>query len=412
MSKYLPLYQKYFNFLLYCFLASLYLTLIFSNIIIIIMVILAIPAIFQNGINLPRFKLYLFSCFILFFGFYVFSLLYTSNIQEGLYIIEKRLSFIAIPIAFSPFKIKQSTLQKLGHFFIHLSFLVCIFLSVKTFISLFYESNFNFKLISNHNLSNSLNFHATYLAMYIGFALLATILSITINTYSTKKNILYLVYLIVFSIIEIFLFARIVLLALAIICTIYIIWHVTKTKQYWLFRYFTAFVILTILLTWQVPPLKERFKEAINYKNQYSVDKQWGGRSLRPLKWNCSYEIIKSNFLFGVGPGDAQNALDQCYKEKKYGSLLYFPNVRYNTHNQYLQEIVNIGLIGAIPFFLIIGIQFFYAIKFKKCVHLLFISLIFIVFFTESVLGLNKGIVFFTLFSCLFSNYYNGNNSA
>ena len=104
--------------------------------------------------------------------------------------------------------------------------------------------------------------------------------------------------------------------------------------------------IVFLLFIFFIPINRERFKEAINYKGRYSVDKIWGGRALRELNWDCSKKIINNNPLFGVGTGDVQDELQKCYTENNYYQLTYWENTKYNAHNQFLETTIGQGIIG------------------------------------------------------------------
>ncbi len=170
----------------------------------------------------------------------------------------------------------------------------------------------------------------------------------------------------------------------------------------------SAFAILLgiffIALILFIPSNLDRFKEAINYKSQYEIDKQYGGRSTRELIWSCSIQVIKNNILFGVGTGDTQDELQKCYKidEDKNWALLYRPDFQYNAHSQYLQTFIDLGLFGFVGLLLCILIPACIAVKNKNYLMLSFIALFSIACITESMLELNKGIVFFSFFISLF----------
>src|SRR5690606_37503790 len=65
------------------------------------------------------------------------------------------------------------------------------------------------------------------------------------------------------------------------------------------------------------------------------------GHSLRLLSWNASLEVIRRNWLFGVGEGNKETVLVNEYEELGYT----FPaERRYNTHNQYMDFMLGGGV--------------------------------------------------------------------
>lgn len=146
------------------------------------------------------------------------------------------------------------------------------------------------------------------------------------------------------------------------------------------------------------------FWNSINDKSQYTIDKQYGGRSTHELIWSCGLQVIQKDILFGVGPSHTQDELQKCYKinEDKNWSLLYRPDFEYNAHSQYLQTSIDLGLVGLTGFLLCLAIPGYVAFKNRDYLMLSFVALFAIVCMTESVLELNKGIVFFSFFISLF----------
>src|SRR5205823_1575205 len=66
--------------------------------------------------------------------------------------------------------------------------------------------------------------------------------------------------------------------------------------------------------------------------------------------WSYALELIKQHPLFGVGTGDVKDELEIVYKQHNYipGILKHF-----NSHNQFLQTCITLGLCGMVILFLI-----------------------------------------------------------
>jgi O-antigen ligase len=256
-----------------------------------------------------------------------------------------------------------------------------------------------------HPLAETIGLHAVYMALYICFCffIVLYLYQDVVSGSARVQKIMFYGILIYFVIFLFLLSARAVTLAFSMITFSGIIVYSYKRKKLW-----QAAVLMTLLgcvfalLIYVNPESRERFKEAINYKSQYSIDKQWGGRAERLLMWDCSGDIIKDNLFFGVGTGDAQDELQECYKVKNYGSLLYYPDVQYNAHNQYLQSTIDLGILGLFLLLLCLFLPAYKAFKDDNYLFLSFIALFSIACLTESMLEANKGIIFFTFFSSLF----------
>lgn len=392
--------------LVYLFMISLFLPLIFSNIITILLVIAFIISIFKSNISIHKGHLINLGLFASFFLIYVLGLFYSANLSEGLFTLEKKMSFIAIPLAFVGLSFSDKEVNRILRSYIIIASIVSIYLLIRILFKFLSIDSVSFASITNHELSSLIEFHATYLAMYLAFSIL---LSLHFYFIEQKRWIKYILIAVIFftALVEFFLYARIVLIALFIICGVYLFLEILHHRRIQLIITLSFIFLTGALITWKVPALQERFKEGINYNSQYNVDQVWGGRSLRPLKWQCSLEIIKSNFFFGVGTGDAQDALNECYKNNNFIPLLYWPNVEYNAHNQFLEEFVVLGVIGETFFISILIVSLWYGYLTRNYYHIIFIVLFSIVCLTESILNSSKGIIFFCYFSTIFFSNYN-----
>ena len=78
------------------------------------------------------------------------------------------------------------------------------------------------------------------------------------------------------------------------------------------------------------------------------------------MVWKCSIEIIKENVFFGVGTGDVKTELNKKYEEKNIQQAL---KDNLNSHNQFLQTYVAIGLPGFILLLASLLLPLLYGIK-------------------------------------------------
>lgn len=132
-----------------------------------------------------------------------------------------------------------------------------------------------------------------------------------------------------------------------------------------------------------------------------TLGRPWGGKTIRLSIWKCSQDIIRKHWIAGVGTGDVQAALQESYEKRKF----YFAS-RYNTynaHNQYIQETVAHGIIGLLIFLSCIFIPFSRCLRKKgNTIYSLFLLCFAVLCVTESMLELNKGIVWYSFFNSIF----------
>jgi O-antigen ligase len=117
----------------------------------------------------------------------------------------------------------------------------------------------------------------------------------------------------------------------------------------------------------------------------------------RFLIWSSAMPVIKEHLLFGVGTGDVSDALALSAESK---GIYAFK--KYNTHDQFIETQMGLGLPGL---FLLLFLTFgalIYALA-KKDLLLAVLALLFILnFFVESMLIGNYIPLFFSLFLYLF----------
>ena len=146
--------------------------------------------------------------------------------------------------------------------------------------------------------------------------------------------------------------------------------------------------------------LKNRFNELIKHtiyaKEQSSYP---SSTSTRIKAWESSVELIQKNWLFGLGTGRGVVELNKTYDSKEYFSL---KKKNTNTHNQFLQYLLDHGLIGFILLLFFTIVLFILSFKDKHYQYALLIFILIINFMTESILETQSGIVFFALFNTLF----------
>lgn len=133
----------------------------------------------------------------------------------------------------------------------------------------------------------------------------------------------------------------------------------------------------------------------------------FSGASFRVYQFRMFLEIMKEENVFFQGLG-----LNASYKKLEEKGLKY--NVfqgnettegyqKKNFHNQYLQVFSELGFIGFFFLILILFANLKNALKNKDFIHITFAILMISLFLTESFLWRQRGVVFFTVFYCLFN---------
>ena len=115
--------------------------------------------------------------------------------------------------------------------------------------------------------------------------------------------------------------------------------------------------------------------------------------------WKTALQIIRKNWLLGVGVGDVQLAFNQQYKQNNT-QLTQEHQLR--AHNSFLTSWVSFGVFGFVIFCWMQG-YFLYSFNFKKAIVPLLFGLITLSsYFLEDTLETQMGVTFFAFFYSFF----------
>jgi O-antigen ligase len=169
----------------------------------------------------------------------------------------------------------------------------------------------------------------------------------------------------------------------------------------------SVLVSVSLIAACYLPSINQRWKEIVDEQSFYRSGNPQDPRAFPDSKtarlriWSSGWEIVKSNWPFGVGTGDSQSALQSSYTKKNYVFAI-FNNC--DAHNQYLEETIAFGLPGLFIFLLCLVLPFGYVLYSKDhSLYLVFLLLFAVICLSESILQLNKGIIWYSFFNSLFA---------
>jgi O-antigen ligase len=347
-----------------------------------------------------------------FFALNALSQLYSSNVKEANFELEKKLSFIAFPLIFftSAF-ITSDRIKLILKFFVLACLLACAICISNAIIHLVQGDR---SYLFYHQLASPLGFHAVYFSMYVGFCLFMVLFDAFGNWASIRKSqkLLYVCVLVFFFLFIVLLSSKTMLVStVAIIALKFTFGHVQNKLRAFSIMAIAA-IALSIIIT-KAPYISDRFNEIFqeNYAEVLTrTDYQnfhFTGGTIRLAIWRSVFEVLdqQNAWLLGVGIGDAQDLLTANYNTKHIypgDAVLGFKGfTHYNAHNQYLQFLLSTGIIGLVLFVTILVYAFVKSWQTKNSLLLSILFLFCSFCFTESVLSSHKGVVFFLFFSSL-----------
>lgn len=329
------------------------------------------------------------------------ALFYTDNIPNGLFKLEVKLSYLIFPFLMLP--AVEYNIQK--RFKIMLSFvtgnllavLICITYAIINYSSIGINAFYYYKL--------SLFHHTSYAAMYLTFAIsILYMCYLRQKVFPIAKWSFFPVFFLFLAFIY-FLSSKSGLICMVGLIIVFLAMSVRQSFS-WANLVFSLIIIgATVFIVLQ----NERFSGATKVVSTEINPETTESTSSRIIVYTTSLEIIGKNLFIGTGPGDADDELIKEYHKKGYTGA---EEKRLNTHNQYLQTLLSLGLPGIILLICAFMLPVYLHRK-SNLMLIFFLGITGFNFLFESVLETQSGIIFFMFFYTLlnYTNKYNDNDS-
>lgn len=347
----------------------------------------------------------LFALFIIYYLWQAVGLIYTTDTKMGLSNLFGRLSLVLFPLVLIfPGEMIKNKVKILIRVFAVSTFLFMLYCFGYAFYKSTHFQNglwtFNPHPIENYWLSHfysselTISQHPSYVSMYVLLSVFICFESYFDYLLKFKERILWLALGLVLLITQYFLSSRAgIIISLILIPSYFIVKlkQLGKRKNAWIWISLIIIALLPLIAKNQrVDYLYGRlFKEQVGYDRKEDP---------RFIIWKSAFEIARKNILVGVGIGDVRTELSSEYKrigEEKMATE------RFNAHNQFLEVLVENGIIGLVLFVSIFIFMFYIAFSGNNLLYTMFILMIFMFFLFETVLYRLAGVTFFALFSFL-----------
>ncbi len=369
----------------------------------------AIYSLFRAGFwfeainDLDQKSKFLYILFLIFFIWQLAGMLYSDNHRGGWRNIELHISFLIFPLIMlmpGPIIQKRSGLLLKAFAISTAAFLVfCYLFAVYRSCSIISgRLIFNPYLPENSwlNYFFALEFaifqHTSYLSMFVILSIFISFEASFDNSLSLKYRIFWTISGLIMIVSVYFLSSRAGILTVIITLPLYFTF---KLRHHRYKKYFRVLVIFVTAILILIAITNPRVNNYLKWKEEKKVT-NIEVRNDRLTILEASVELLKENFLWGVGTGDIQDELNKIYIGNGYPLLA---KVNTNTHNQYLEIIIENGLPGIIIFSLMFGTMFYIAYQEKNILYFMFLTVVIIAFFFETMLNRLAGITFYSFFS-------------
>lgn len=289
--------------------------------------------------------------------YHIISALVSDNKEEGFHAIQLRSPLLLLPVALGLIYITSPLKKRILNLYallITLASLICFVYAVWQ-----YSQTGNAGLLYNDSLTLAIGKQSSYVALMVNIAI-GSYVYLLVNESAIKRAwiIAAISWLLIFQ----FLLASrleitfLVISALAFAINYYFIRHHRKTQGLLLL---SGLLIVAIILVNLFPKTINRFREMEYPQYQFGSEateshyngqltpEQWNGINIRLAIWQCGWELAQQHMIVGVAVGDKQDELNAIYKKKGFGFAL---KTERNMHNNYLDLLAGMGIIGLILF--------------------------------------------------------------
>ena len=350
----------------------------------------------------------------LLFLFQFVSLLYTNDMEQGWKNIRLKSALVVVPLSLCCCNfINETTRRKLLKWYCLILFVACsyaMFYALKR-----YSATHNSSVLLYHPLVSIYSGHAVQFSILVFLSLLHLFDTLT------KKEIVLNKYFDLF-LIAFFLVFLFLLSSKLVIAFFFAYFFYTMVKSFLNKSINTKFIVISIIalavfslfIFFTKNRISNRFEEIVqtdfNFikREKFNQGDYFNGLQFRLLQWEFVPAILneKKAWLFGVSPGDAQSYLNQKYISKNMytGTVARGDKgfIGYNTHDQFLESLLETGLVGSLLFLLICW-SLVKMIMERKNAELSFATILLLIYsFSESVFETQYSLFIFLFFPLFF----------
>lgn len=307
----------------------------------------------------------------------VIGLTYSEDLTLGFRVIETSFSFLALPIIMNRIRhLKEFSAERYFKVFCYGLLMACVICLTNACVQ--FTRNNEFQFFFFYEFTSIINFHPTYFAYYIIFAI----------TYC-----LYVVYyenrnfdVVLGASLATFLFLMLLLtggkttfVCLLLVFSFFILKFLVERRTARMT--YTIILILSMLVCLFI----------VNYLEGGIRDSALNDSWERMILWESTFKAVP-NVLFGVGTGDYKSELNNYYLTHQ---LTRFATENLNSHNQVIQLLFSNGILGVLAFIFLVSRPLYLAVKTQNMLTVLVFFPFIIYGITEVFLGRYQGVVFF-----------------
>ncbi len=348
----------------------------------------------------------LFLLFLLLYLVFGIAALGADNFSDALKLLETKLTLLVLPLI-----IGSITLSRKSFLLIFAAFVTGItILSAYGFARLLRDyptlaglrSTFPNNIIRDR-FSDYTDLHPTYLSFFAVTAILITcyLLYKYWGRAAIWQKLAGAAMLLYMLLLLLALSSRMPQLALATTGICFGIGYVIRHKRYIILVAGAIMLVLFAMVLARTPIVAHRFMEIQETTLEPPRGIYHNSTNIRVGIMLCTMELLDQNWLLGLGTGNVQKNLNNCYQTNGYSDVLYKDN--YGPHNVYLDAWLTAGIPALTLHLAAFLLPLLLALRQNHLLYVAFLLVFILCSLTESLLSSNKGIVTYALFNSLFA---------
>ncbi|MBD0256758.1 MAG: O-antigen ligase family protein [Cytophagales bacterium] len=350
-----------------------------------------------------------------FYVLHLFGMLYTNDLGRGKGDLEAKMATFVLPLLLASVPpLARQQVRRLTYLFVGSCTLGILYALGRA--ALAYLDDGNTDHFFYHQLSGFMGIHGIYLAIYVSFCLFVPADFLIRHRGEGPSRLKWVagLLMLLFTAVIILLSSKMMILLAVVYLNVFLVLYATKGRRRYVFGAVVGVNVLFGAALLSLPFVRERFHNALHsdyfdYKRQGDYEFYYTGVSLRVAIWRVCIDIVREQraWLWGVGTGDGQPLLDEKYHAYGFytGDAAGIDHgiLGYNAHNQYMQFLLSVGLLGLGGFLALLVLPVRVAVRSGHHLLVMLLVLLAVSSLTESVLCRQKGVVFFMLFYCLYT---------
>jgi O-antigen ligase len=333
--------------------------------------------------------------FIMFYVIHIVGLLYTENWSYAVKDLTMKLSFVILPLVLFYANVTVNRAAILRAFLIGLAVSCGVAFIYAMYKSLINREDNHWAYFTESYFSYSM--HRSYFATY-----LAAGAFIALRQFFERRDTFSLSFFLLLTLSTILTFSKAGILLLVLFVALLMFYELSKrvSRKAGVLA-FTVVLLMFLAIVFSVPTLRMRFEKMITASTsvQTTNNESSESSSARVIMWATSWKLVLESPWVGVGTGDVSDALDHKNRELRNTGVA---GKSLNSHNQFLNTAVQLGLIGLIPLFMIFLTSVRKAVQQSDVNFLMIAVLLGSTMLFESFLETQAGIIPVTLLLLLF----------